>query len=201
MVRSEKRGAFSSLGLAGARRMTASCIKTLVRFIWLNQLVTKKHFVSCVMATDRLLQPLSTDIFSQWALFLILRNRAVAAEQLLCNNLPLRCLCVSSWNWCLNSFLFVRLHWFCSSPESWLRRSWLQLSRRIPCWSGVSSPACSFIFMILYQFQAALRTSWNRTSVLKLCPDTYSLLLQTLSLLWDVCDASPSFPVSTNHCL
>lgn len=101
-----------------ARLMTALCIKMLVHFFWLNWWVTKQWFISSFMATNRLLQPLSTDIFFQWTVFLILRNRAVAGEQLLCNNLP-HFLCVSSWNRCLNSVSFVRPHWFCSSLESW----------------------------------------------------------------------------------
>lgn len=46
-------------------------------------------------------------------------DRVVAGEQLLCNNLS-GFLCVLPWNWCLNSFSFVGLHWFCSSPKSWL---------------------------------------------------------------------------------
>lgn len=148
--------------------------------LFLNQLVTKKHFVSCLVATNRLLRPLSTDIFSQQTVFLILRNGTVAGEQLLYNHLP-SFLCVLSWNWCLNSFWFVRLHWFCSSPESWLctgrAYSW---AKGYHCWSGVSYIVRSLIYIILYQFQAVLRTSWNRTLELRLCLGSYSLFLQTL---------------------
>lgn len=85
----------------------------------------------CVLCYGYKWAPATTEhsgfVFSVWTVFLILRSRVVAGEQLLCNNLsgfP----CVSPWIWCLNSFPFVRLHWFCASPKSWLctglTRSW-----------------------------------------------------------------------------
>lgn len=110
-VRSKKSGAPSSSGLTGARLMTAPYTKTPAHFSWLNQLVTKQHFISCVMAT---ISTTEHRYFLSVNCVLDMRNRRVAGEWLLCNNLP-SFLCVSSWDWCLNSFSFDRLHWFCSS--------------------------------------------------------------------------------------
>lgn len=77
----------------------------------------------CVLCYSYKWAPTTTEhrgfVVSAWTVFLLLRSGVVAGEQLLCNNLS-GFLCVSSWNWCLNSFSFVRLHWFCSSPKSWL---------------------------------------------------------------------------------
>lgn len=67
----------------------------------------------CVLCSGYKQAPTTTEhrgfVFAAWTGVLILRSRVVAGEQLLCNNLS-GFLCVSPWNWCLNSFSFVRLH-------------------------------------------------------------------------------------------
>lgn len=114
----------------------------------------------CVLCYGYKWAPTTTEhrgfVFSAWTLFLILRSRVEDGEQLLCNNLS-GFLCVSPWNWCLNSFPFVRLHWFCSSPKSWLctGRTRAEHQGTTLLWSFTYCSQSNF--HIFVSFQAVLR--------------------------------------------